>query len=115
MSSEPGLAPAVMEGKGSYNKHAKLQATGAALVMPLFEKAIREVELDSGDTPIVIADYGSSQRKNSLAPMRAAIRGFEGAYRSKSCHFSIPHRSTFQRLQYSVRSAGCGSWQIWSR
>jgi hypothetical protein len=28
-----------------------------------------------GDEPVVIADYGSSQGKNSLAPVRAAIRG----------------------------------------
>jgi hypothetical protein len=32
-----------------------------------------DIALDSGDHPIVIADYGSSQGKNSLAPMRAAI------------------------------------------
>jgi hypothetical protein len=64
-----------MEGNGAYNKHAKLPADGAALALPLLEKAIREVELDPGDEPIVIADYGSSQGKNSLAPMQIAISG----------------------------------------
>jgi hypothetical protein len=62
-----------MEGNGAYNKHAKLPADGAALALPLLEKAIREVKLDPGDEPIVIADYGSSQGKNSLAPMQVAI------------------------------------------
>lgn len=64
----------VMEGKGAYNRHAKLPAGGAALAMPLLEKAARGVQLDPGEQPIVIADYGSSQGKNSMAPMQLAIR-----------------------------------------
>ena len=75
MSNERGPSHAVMEGKGAYNKHAKLPSEGAALALPLLERAIREVELDSGDKPIVIADYGSSQGKNSQAPMQVAISG----------------------------------------
>ena len=69
------LAPAhgVMEGKGSYNKHAKLPAGGAALALPLLEKAVQKAELDAGKQPIVIADYGCSQGKNSMAPMQVAI------------------------------------------
>jgi hypothetical protein len=62
-----------MEGKGAYNKHAKLPAGGAALAMPLLEKALRAVRIDAGGEPLVIADYGSSQGKNSLAPLRVAI------------------------------------------
>lgn len=62
-----------MEGKGSYNRYAKLPAGGAALALPLLEKAAQNVLLDRRDGPIVIADYGSSQGKNSLAPMDVAI------------------------------------------
>ena len=65
----------VMEGNGSYNKHAKLPADGAATALPLLEKAIKNVELDSGDEPIVIADYGSSQGKNSQIPIKVAVKG----------------------------------------
>ncbi len=43
----------VMQGKGSYNKHAKLPAGGAALAMPLLEKAVQNVELDTTDQTIV--------------------------------------------------------------
>jgi hypothetical protein len=64
-----------MEVNGAYNKHAKLPASGAALALPLLEKAVRSVELDQEAQPIVIADYGSSQGKNSMIPMRLAIRG----------------------------------------
>ena len=64
----------VMEGKGSYNRHATLPADGAALALPLLEKAIRGIKLDPGNGPIVIADYGSSQGRNSMIPMRVAIR-----------------------------------------
>ena len=69
--SAPGSA--AMEAKGAYNKHAKLQAGGSVLALPHWENAVRSVLLDEGDQPIVIADYGSSQGKNSLAPMRIAI------------------------------------------
>jgi hypothetical protein len=73
---EAGAQPhGVMEGKGSYNKHAKLPAGGAALAMPLLEKAVQSLELEPGEQSIVIADYGSSQGKNSMAPMQVAIRG----------------------------------------
>jgi hypothetical protein len=64
----------VMEGGGSYNLHAKIPAGGGNLALPYLEKAARCCTLRSGSDPIVIADYGCSQGKNSLAPMGAAIR-----------------------------------------
>lgn len=42
--------------------------------MPLLEQAAREVALPDPDAPIVIADYGSSEGRNSLAPIAAAIQ-----------------------------------------
>jgi hypothetical protein len=64
-----------MEGSGTYNEHAKLPADGAAMALPLLEKAIRDVYLDVGDGPVVVADYGSSQGKNSMVPMQEAVTG----------------------------------------
>lgn len=75
MSNAPSHSHGVMEGQGSYNKHAKLPAGGAALAMPLLEKAVQAVEVGPEGQAIVVADYGSSQGKNSMAPMQAAIRG----------------------------------------
>lgn len=63
-----------MEGNGAYNAHARLQAGGAALALPHLENAVRKIALDAGDRPVVIAGYGSSQGKNSLSPMQAAIK-----------------------------------------
>jgi hypothetical protein len=62
-----------MEGQGAYNKYAKIPAGGAALAVPFLEKAVRNITLNPADQFLVIADYGSSQGKNSLAPMRIAI------------------------------------------
>ena len=42
-------------------------------MLPLLKQAAQSVLLDDSDLPIVIADYGSSQGKNSLRPMKAAI------------------------------------------
>ena len=70
-ASSPNAA--AMEGKGAYNRHAAHTAAAAALVAPLLEQAAWRIDLDDGVRPIVIADYGSSEGKNSLAPMRVAI------------------------------------------
>jgi Periplasmic binding protein len=74
-ASTPDAAPnhCVMEGKGAYNSHATGQAAGGASAVPLLAQAAREIALDPGDQPIVIADYGSSQGKNSLAPIRRGV------------------------------------------
>jgi SAM dependent carboxyl methyltransferase len=63
----------VMEGAGSYNLHAKIPAGGGSLALPYLEKAAQSCALPPGSDSIVIADYGSSQGKNSLSPMHAAI------------------------------------------
>ena len=74
MSKQVTIAHAVMEGGGSYNAHAKSQATGGILGLPFLEQAVREIAITDGSHAIAIADYGSSQGKNSLAAMRVAIR-----------------------------------------
>ena len=74
MSALDTSTHAVMEGGGSYNLHAKIPADGGSLGLPYVEEAARSCALLPGSDPIVIADYGSSQGKNSMAPMRAAIR-----------------------------------------
>ena len=60
-----------MEGSGFYNRNSALQAAGISLVLPLWESACRSVELAA--EPLVIVDYGSSQGRNSMAPVRVAI------------------------------------------
>src|SRR5580658_5744238 len=74
MSNQREAPHGVMEGGGSYNRHAKVPASGATLALPFMEQAAKNIRLEGGDDPVVIADYGCSQGKNSLAPMRAAIK-----------------------------------------
>jgi SAM dependent carboxyl methyltransferase len=79
MTQAPGSTPAeasklaTMEGQGAYNRHSQRPAAGGARAIPLLEKAARDMKPGPGDQPILIADYGSSQGRNSLPPMRAAI------------------------------------------
>jgi SAM dependent carboxyl methyltransferase len=69
----PAVAPAPMEGHGAYNRSSRVQAAGAAPAIPLLEQAAREAALPPTPEPIVVADYGSSEGHNSLAPMGLAI------------------------------------------
>ena len=74
-ASEPAVSAnlGVMEGHGAYNQHARLQASGGSVALPLLEQAARMVNPSLDDRPLVIADYGSSQGRNSLRPMGVAI------------------------------------------
>jgi len=65
--------PAPMEGCGGYNRSSCVQATGSSSVVPLFEGAANQAQLTSAANPVVIADYGSSEGRNSLEPLTAAI------------------------------------------
>ncbi|MFO1039428.1 MAG: hypothetical protein U1E45_21495, partial [Geminicoccaceae bacterium] len=65
-------AGAAMLGKGAYNGNSRPQAHAAALGVELFAAAAARIEPAGG--PVVIADYGSAEGRNSLAPISAAIR-----------------------------------------
>ena len=71
MTGESEPSHSAMEGSGFYNRHSAMQAAGIALVSPFWQMACRTVEI--GPEPLVIVDYGSSQGRNSMAPMRVAI------------------------------------------
>ena len=73
MQNESRSLYSVMEGGGAYNLHARIPAGGGSLALPHLEQAVRNITLNGGNEPVVIADYGSSQGKNSLVPMRTAI------------------------------------------
>jgi hypothetical protein len=60
-----------MEGDGFYNRHSAMQAAGIALLSSIWKSACRTVNIDDG--PLTIVDYGSSQGRNSMAPIRLAI------------------------------------------
>lgn len=87
-----------MEGKGSYNRYAKLPAGGAALALPFLEKAAQNVLIERRDGPIVIADYGSSQGKNSRSDGRRDPH-LADAHWEKSADHGVPCRSIEERLQ----------------
>ena len=63
-----------MEGAGAYNRHARIPASGAATALPHWQKAVLSLPLGNSKRPVVIADYGSSQGKNSCVPMLLAVR-----------------------------------------
>lgn len=73
MADAPRPGSGGMEGGGAYNRHAKFQADGSKIALRYAQEAAQKAELDQGSGPIVIADYGSSQGKNSLEPMRITI------------------------------------------
>lgn len=48
MAEQAVLPHGVMEGKGSYNRHARVPAGGGALAIPALEEAARRVAVDPG-------------------------------------------------------------------
>lgn len=92
--SDIASTPAPMEGHGGYNRSSSVQAAGSSPALPLFKQAAVAVPLWSSSEAIVIADYGSSEGRNSLAPLTAAIsvlRGRIGPERAISVvHTDLP-------------------------
>jgi hypothetical protein len=72
--TDAAFARTAMEGGGYYNRNSSLQEAGTRLALPFLEAATDAVPID-GPTgaPLVIADYGSSQGRNSMRPMALAI------------------------------------------
>jgi len=64
---------AAMEAGGAYNRSSTVQAAGLAPAVPWLLAAAEMVPLGPPDVPLIVADYGSSQGRNSLAPLAAAI------------------------------------------
>ncbi len=77
-----------MEGGGFYNRNSGLQAAGIALALPYLEEAARSVPLGSS-APIVIADYGCSQGRNSMRPVALAIEVLRE--RAPGCPVEVVH------------------------
>src|SRR5215471_19168318 len=114
MSNTQAPYQGAMEAKGAYNRHAKLSADGAALALPLLEKAVQSVEIEPDGQSIVIADYGSSQGKNSMAPMQLAIRGLRRAsvQIAQSLYSTLTRRRTIlpHSLEFSLVIRTDMSW-----
>jgi hypothetical protein len=68
-ASKPAIA--AMEGQGFYNRNSSLQAAGIEQILPLWREATRSIAIGA-ETPTIV-DYGSSQGRNSMSPMRVAI------------------------------------------
>jgi cyclopropane-fatty-acyl-phospholipid synthase len=67
-----GARPTAMQGGGFYNRHSTMQEANLVSALPLLEEAASAAALpDAG--ALVLVDYGSSEGRNSLAPVRAAI------------------------------------------
>ena len=100
-----------MEGHGVYNRSSGVQAAGSSPALPLIEEAARRVVLAQAPEPIVIADYGSSEGRNSLAPIGAAIKALRaraGVERTVSViHTDLPSNDfsvLFQTLEMDPAS-----------
>lgn len=74
-STRPGIS--VMAGDGEYNRHSQPQHVAGGDGEPLLVRASEAVALERGRA-VLVADYGSSQGRNSLAPIRAAIETLRG-------------------------------------
>lgn len=61
-----------MEGGGAYNEHSRPQGSAGDLGIPLLERAATAVPI-SASGALAVADFGSSQGRNSMGPLGVAI------------------------------------------
>ncbi len=83
----------VMQGGGYYNKHSELQARSAAQADGVLARALAAVAVPTG--PLVVADFGCAQGRNSLRPMALVLDGLAArAGRERDVmvvHTDLPH------------------------
>jgi hypothetical protein len=60
-----------MQGNGFYNKNSELQEAGIERLISLWKNLVDTINLTT--RAAVIADYASSQGKNSLLPINIAL------------------------------------------
>ena len=108
------LCQGVMEGNGAYNKHALSQAAAASIAVPFLQRAMETMALEPSEDPIIIADYGSSQGKNSLLPMGSAIRNLRpriGASRP-ICIFHVDQPSNDFNSLFQALTSDPGRYEL---
>lgn len=86
--AEAPARPAPMQGGAFYNERSRLQAGGSAHGLPALAQAFDDMPLDG--QPLVIADYGSAQGRNSFVPVGAAISEIR-ARRGAGVPISVVH------------------------
>ena len=64
----------VMEGRGFYNAHSQLQHSALRCGLPFLEQALASVPIPQPGHPFLVADYGSSEGRNSVEVMRLVVR-----------------------------------------
>ncbi len=79
----------VMQRGGFYNRHSLPQHAAAAFAGDVLAQAAAAAPLPDPRAPFVIADYGAAQGRNSLEPMRIAIRAIRA--RADDLPISIVH------------------------
>jgi hypothetical protein len=97
MLSEPNFGASAMEGKGAYNRHARLQAEGIALALPCIERVVETLEFDTADRLIIMLwiisgeEFAPSDEPRSQSAAQTAWPG--------STDIGLPYRPAFERLQ----------------
>ena len=66
--------PSVIVGGDYYNRNSRLQQTAIQFGLPLLERAIQAIPLPDPGSVYLVADYGSSEGKNSMEVMREVVR-----------------------------------------
>ena len=110
MSRDTRPARAAMQGNGFYNRNSSAQAEGISRVMALWERTASAVEV--GDEALMVADYGSSQGRNSMTPVRVAIDALR-AKAGPDRPVQVIHTDlSLQRLRLAVQGASRGRRQL---
>lgn len=113
-----GAQHSEMESGGYYNAHSRPQGSASELGIPLLERAARQVPVDG--PALHIADLGSSQGKNSMLPVSAAIAAIRA--RNAALPVTVTHTdlasndftALFELLQSSPQSYLHGAEDVYA-
>jgi hypothetical protein len=101
----------VMQGAGFYNAHSRPQHAAGDFALPMLQDAVAALPVPVASEVFTAVDYGSSQGRNSMAPMKAVIEAVRGRTKSVTpvavIHTDLPGNdftSLFELLEHSPDS-----------
>lgn len=86
MSTPQQLA---MKRHGFYDAHSAIQSAASALALATLRAAAARAPMPASPAPFAVADYGSSEGRNSLGPMKAVVEVVRGRSAAPICVFHV--------------------------
>src|SRR5262245_61986979 len=104
-----------MKGEGFYDQHSSPQMAAIEAVLPWLEDAVVRSDWESTQSPIVVADFGCSEGRNSIAAMRRVVKALRARrQRPIQTIYSDLYSNNFNQLFLNLAAGEATQEQVYA-